>query len=155
MHETLKRRVTRNEFLTELARRNHVRSARWHESWIEAGLIDRGEPEGRVGGGAIYTWPFVQIEHAHALLCKVDEGAALGVLANYVVWTWLWFGDEWIAFRQVPRATRSWVEAENHAPVKNVRTTATELVSKIAHPDGAGRRRLIRALVDFPASSDI
>lgn len=154
MHEALTRRVTRGEFIAELARRGHARSARWHESWIEAGLIDRGEPEGRAGGGVIYRWPYLQIEHADVLLDKVAEGAALGVLANYVIWTWMWWRDEWMPLRQVRRAMRTWAEAERLAPVKNVRASARDLVETVAHPRAGGKRRLVRALVDFPATGD-
>ena len=147
-------RVTRVEFLAELARRGHTRLPRWHEDWIEKGLIDRGELTNVAGRPGAFTWTAVQVEHAHALLCQVDRGAKLGALANYVAWTWLWYGDSWISFRQVSSAMRTWTKAERQAAVVNVRASAKDLVARIKHPRGSGKRRLVRALVDFHPSAD-
>jgi hypothetical protein len=59
-----------------------------------------------------------------------------------------------VPFRQVPRATRTWAEAEREAPVKNVRAMAKELVERAAHKSASGKRRIVRTLVDFPATGD-
>jgi len=153
MHEALKRRVTRTEFLLELGARGYPRTRRWHEDWIDAGLLDRAEPTGRAGGGVSYTWPRAQVELADALLEK-NRTVSRGALPKLVVFLWLWYGDEYVPFRQVPRAMRTWAQAERAAPAKNVRAMATELVSRVAHKSGTGRRRLVRTLVEFPATGD-
>jgi hypothetical protein len=49
---------------------------------------------------------------------------------------------------------RTWAEAEREPPVKNVRAMAKELVERVAHKSASGKRRLVRTLVDFPASGD-
>jgi hypothetical protein len=100
-------------------------------------------------------WPYVQLEHASALLDKLAEGAALGTLPKYIVWTWLWWGDEWISFAQVPRAMRTWANAERNAPVKNIRASAKNMVRAVAHPKAIGTRKLIRSLVEFAPNGDV
>lgn len=146
--------MTRTAFLSELARRGYARSPRWHESWIELGLLARGTPAGRKGGGVSYTWPAVQVEHACALLKKADESVALGALTKYVVWTWLWWGDDWLPFSQVPRAMRTWAKAERNGAMVHIRESAIEFANSFAHKHGTGKRRLVRALAQFPANGD-
>lgn len=151
----LRKSLSRGEFLAELARRGHPRTARWHEEWVQLGLIAPGERVGRPGGGMRFLWPYVQVEHANAMLDKLAQGTALGSLPKYVVWVWLVWGDEWIPFAQVPRAMRTWEQAERTAPVKNVRASAAELVNTLAHQAGVGKRRLVRALTDFAPNGDV
>jgi hypothetical protein len=143
-------RVTRTELLAEIARRGYVRTARWHEDWIELGLLDRGDQN---GPGAEYTWPRNQIELAALLLSK-GEQVSRGALPKIVVAMWLWFGDEYVPFRQVPRAMKAWAKAEAEAPVYRVRRTARQLVDGIAHRLATRKPRLVRELSDFPASGD-
>lgn len=152
MHEALKRRVARTEFLLELRARGYPRTPRWHEDWIDAGLLDRGEPTGRAGGVS-YLWSRAQVELAYALLEK-NRTVSRGALPKLVVFLWLWYGDEYVPFRQVARAMRTWAQAERAAPAKNIRAMATELVARVAHKSGTGKRRLVRTLIDFPATGD-
>lgn len=140
------RHYTRTEFLTELARRGYRRTSRWHEQWIGIGLLDRGTRRGK-GGRA--TWPQNQVQLAAALLHHADKGVHLASLTNLVTWIWLWWGDEFVPFRQIPRALRTWVNGEREPAEKHVRAAARELVARIAHPAGSGKRRLSEVLVDF------
>jgi hypothetical protein len=150
MHRTLSTRVTRRQFLDELALRGYARSARWHESWIDIGLLDRGD---RTAVAGEYTWPVSQVELAAVLLEK-NEQVSRGALPKLVVSMWLWWGEEYVQFRQIPRAMTTWARAEAEAPVKRVRKSAAELADRLAHKRGFGKRRLVRAFTDFPASGD-
>lgn len=136
---------TRTAFLSELARRGYRRTARWHEEWIGLGLLDRGVRHGREKA----TWPQEQMELAASLLRHVQKGAHLPSLSNIVVCIWLWWGDGYVPCRQVPRALKTWLDGEQEPAEKHVRASASELVEKIKHPKGRGKRRLVRALVDL------
>lgn len=135
------RTFTRAEFLAALRERGYRRTARWHEELIERRLLDRGT---RVAGDPSprYVWPQTQLELAASLLVQRGKGAHLASLANGVVWIWLWWGDEYVPFRQVPRALIPWRAAEQEPATVHVRKAAREVVSKIAHPQGSGKRRL-------------
>src|SRR6266852_8684577 len=100
-------RFTRREFLAELSRRGFPRTERWHEEWIDRGLIAIGRRESGES-----TWPIEQVELAETLLGHAERGAHLGSLPNLVVWLWLWHGDYYVPLSQVGRAMLSWREAE-------------------------------------------
>jgi hypothetical protein len=140
------------EFLAELANRGYIRTSRWHEEWVVCGLLDRGRREG--GMRLPFTWQQEQVELASTLLLHAEKGAQLASLANVVVCIWLWWGDAFVPFRQVPRALRTWLDGEREPAEKHVRATARELTKKIAHPRGSGKRQLVRALVDFTYRKD-
>ena len=150
MHATVIPRLTRAALLRELAARGFPRTRRWHERWIELGLLDRGEQS---AGGA-YTWPVTQLELATTLLTQSAKGISLGALPKLVVYVWLWWGDAYVPGRQIPRAMHTWARAEAEAPVRRVRVTAAQVAARVAHPRGRARRRLVRALTDFPARGD-
>ena len=141
-------RLTRAAFLDALTARGFPRTPRWHERWIELGLIDRGN---RPPGKASYTWPATQLELAVTLLRQSAKGLSLGALPKIVVFVWLGWGDAYVPGRQIQRAMRTWARAEAEAPVRRVRATAADFVAHMAHKRGIGRRRLVRALTEFPA----
>lgn len=100
------------------------------------------------------TWPHEQVELAGVLLFHAKKGAKFADLANIPVMIWLWWGEPFVPFRQVPRALRTWVAEEGEPAHKHVRRTARELVRTIAHREGTGKRRLVNALVDLTYRPD-
>jgi hypothetical protein len=150
MHTAVTLRLTRSALLSALAERGFVRRPRWHERWIELGLLDRGD---RIASGR-YSWPVAQLELATALLKQSAKGVSLGALPKVVVFIWLWWGDAYVPRRQIARAMKTWARAEAEAPVKRVRATAMDLAARVAHARGSGKRRLTSALTDFPATGD-
>jgi hypothetical protein len=93
------------------------------------------------------------VELATVLLEK-NEQVSRGALPKLVVFMWLWWGDEYVPLRQIARAMSTWARAEAEAPVNRVRRSATELVERLAHRRATGKRRLVRAFTDFPATGD-
>jgi glycine/D-amino acid oxidase-like deaminating enzyme len=88
------------------------------------------------------------------VLVQRAKGAHLASLANGVVWIWLWWGDAYVPFRQVPRSLIPWRAAEQEPAEVHVRKAAREAVSKVAHPRGSGKRRLANALVQMTYDRD-
>ncbi len=138
----------RSQFLRALGDRGFNRTGRWHEEWIELGLLAPGGRRTSARGHLSYVWPHSQLELACALLPHVQKGVVLGSLTNIVVLIWLWYGDEFIPFQQVPRSLKTWRLAESRPAEKHVRAAAREFVTKIAHPKGTGRRALVNKLID-------
>src|SRR5438874_3846691 len=101
--------LTRAAFLDALIARGFPRTPRWHERWIELGLLDRGD---RSPGNASYTWPATQLELAVTLLRQSAKGLSLGALPKMVVFVWLGWGDAYVPRRQIQRAMQTWARAE-------------------------------------------
>lgn len=148
------RTFTRAEFLAALRERGYRRTERWHRDLIERGLLDRGMRVASGDPAPRYVWPETQLELATSLLFQRAKGAHLASLANGVVWIWLWWGDAYVPFRQVPRALIPWRAAEQKPAEVHVRRAAREVVSKVAHPQGSGRLRLAKALVEMTYDRD-
>lgn len=141
---------SKKEFLEALRARGYSRSERWLEEWIERGLLDQGTRTTGASGAPVYVWPADQLELASSLLFQVEKrGAHRASLANLVVCVWLWWGDAFVPFRQVPRALLPWRAAEREAAEVHVRAAAREVVAKLAHKRAIGKRRLARTLVQM------
>lgn len=148
------RMYTRSEFLTALEERGYPRTPRWHEDMIERGLLDQAARIAAADPARRYVWPERQLELATSILVQVGKGAHLASLANCVVWIWLWWGDAWVPFCQVPRSLIPWRAAEQAPAEKHVRKAARETVRKIAHPQGVGKLRLAKAFVEMTYRPD-
>jgi len=120
------------------------------QDWVELGLLDRPERRGRGRGkGVGATWP----EEQQQLLCSLLDHRRtvnrVGLLCNIPVWTWLYFGDNFVPLRQVRRALGTWGGYTTKVSWSTAKRAARQLLDDASHPQA--RREDKRALLDAAA----
>lgn len=125
-------------------------TARMVQDWVELGLLDRPERHGRGRGkGVSATWPEAQLQLFLTLLHHRRTVTRVGVLCNVPVWTWLYFGDEYVPMRQVRRALGTWGGFTSKVSWTSAKRAAHQLLDDAGHPKA--RREDRRALVEMAA----
>jgi hypothetical protein len=124
-------------------------SERLFKDWVGLGLIDQATKRGRGRGKGIEaTWPETQKDLFLSLLDKRQQVDRIAPLCNIPVALWLWWGDDYVPFRQAHRALSTWTGAYERVSWKRARWTAEQLVNQFAHPDSrrADREQLIQEI---------
>jgi len=101
---------TAEELVEDARRAGFQVTVRLVTDWVELGLLDRPDkrPLGRGRGSAKGVWSQPQREMFVALLDRRATVTRVAGLANFPVWTWLVYGDDFVPLRQARRALKTW-----------------------------------------------
>lgn len=129
----------------------YATTPRMVQDWVELGLL--GQPErhglGR-GKGSTASWSDNQRGLFLSLLDHRQRVGRVAVLANIPVWTWLYFGDDYVELRQVRRALKTWSEPNMRLSITAARQAARQVLDDVNHPKA--RRADRKALLDTAAA---
>jgi hypothetical protein len=105
-------RFTRQDLLR---RANAIRpgaSDRLITDWIGLGLLDHPYKPGRGRAAGSYpgTWPETQMTLFVTLWQKRPDVSSIASLCNIPVYTWVYWGDDYIPLRQVRRVMGTWLD---------------------------------------------
>lgn len=134
-----------------------ARSAGYHATqrlvtdWIGLGLLDHPKRRGRgrgVGAAkALYSGQQRQL--FLALLAKRADVRHIKPLAQIPVFTWMYWGDEYVPLRQARRAFMTWL-GDARASRNSARRAARELLGQLDHPDATkvARHTLVNVVAE-------
>jgi hypothetical protein len=141
---------TMQELIATAKEAGYSPTPRMVQDWIELGLLDRPERHGRgYRRGISATWS----EHQLGLFCSLLEHRRrvnrVAVLCNIPVWTWLYFGDDYVPLRQVRRALDTWGGWTTNVSWAAAKRSAHQLLDVTTHPQArqADKRDFFHAVV--------
>lgn len=128
------RELSTAEVLETARSRGFAPTKRLLTDWVSHGLLDQPRRRGLGRGrGTEVVWAEEQMNLLLVLLGKRKDVKRIAPLCNIPVWTWLWFGEQFVPLRQARRALETWTGAGERADSwKQARSSARELVSRFA-----------------------
>lgn len=138
---------TMKDLIEGAKRAGYDPTPRMVQDWVDQGLLDRPERHGRGQGlGVSATWSDKQRGLFLSLLDYRQRVGRVAVLCNTPVWTWLYFGDDYVPLRQVRRALKTWGEPAVRVSATGARQAARQLLDDVSHPEATRKDR--KALLD-------
>jgi hypothetical protein len=139
---------TIDQLVADAAERGHQINARVIRDWTQAGLLDYPErrPAGKGHGSHHALYPENQ---RNLLLTLLHHRPSNGIrsLARIPVGIWMYWGDQFVALRQVRRAMDTWL-GDPRASKRQARETAQEVLRQLDNPaaSAAARRDLLETV---------
>lgn len=134
---------TAEDLIADAHKSGHTATSRMLTDWVQRGLLDKPvrRGAGRGKGTTKGLYPATQRQLFSILLDKRGTHPSVAHLSAVPVGIWVYWGEEWIPYRQARRALHTWVERYRQSSHNRSTRNTEAILKQLDHPQATDTAR--------------